>query len=101
LTWSPCSPRPALCYRPLLALLPYLAVKQVTLLGPRTPHQPEKLKKLSKNDCLFTPSISGVNEKYRFVSIAFSIDCTSCTGTCHRFGAVAERGAAKNADFPS
>jgi hypothetical protein len=35
----------------------------VTRLEPRTLHQPEKLKKLSKNDCLFTPSIFPVNEK--------------------------------------
>jgi hypothetical protein len=35
----------------------------VTPLEPRTPHQPEKLKKLSKNDYLFTPSIFPVNEK--------------------------------------
>jgi hypothetical protein len=46
------SPRPALCYRPLPALLLNLAIKKVTRLEPRTPHQPEKLKKLSKNDCL-------------------------------------------------
>src|SRR5438477_13050295 len=44
------SPQPALCYRPLLALLLPLAVQKVTSLEPRTPHQPEKLKKLSKND---------------------------------------------------
>jgi len=34
----------------LLALLLNLATKKVTSLEPRTPHQPEKLKKLSKND---------------------------------------------------
>jgi hypothetical protein len=63
----------------LLALLPDLAVKKVTLLEPRTPHQPEKLKKLSKNDCVFTPSISGVNQKHAFVSIDFSIECRPST----------------------
>jgi len=40
----------------------------VTSLEPRTPHQLEKLKKLSKNDSVFTPSIVYVNEKYGFVS---------------------------------
>jgi hypothetical protein len=40
----------------------------VTWLEPRTPHQPEKLKKLSKNEYGFTPSIFGVNEKYGIVS---------------------------------
>src|SRR6266571_4519906 len=44
------SPQPALCYRPSLTLLPHLEIGKVTPLEPRTPHQPEKLKKLSKND---------------------------------------------------
>jgi hypothetical protein len=52
----------------LLALLPNLAAKKVTSLEPRTPHQPEKLEKLSKNDCFFTPFISAVNEKAQLVS---------------------------------
>jgi hypothetical protein len=65
------SPRPALCYRPLPALHLSLAADVVTWLEPRTRHQPEKLKKLSKNDSLFTLSISGVNEKYAFVSTRF------------------------------
>jgi hypothetical protein len=41
----------------------------VTALEPRTPHQPEKLKKVSKNDSVFTLSIFRVNEKSRAVSI--------------------------------
>ena len=48
--WASRSPRPALCYRPLLAFSPHFAMLRVTELEPRTPHQPEKLKKLSKND---------------------------------------------------
>ena len=48
--WASRSPRPALCYRPLLAFPPHFAMRRVTELEPRTPHQPEKLKKLSKND---------------------------------------------------
>src|SRR2546430_2235211 len=49
------SPRPALCYRPLPALLlsPFCNVQKVTEFEPRTPHQPEKLKKLSKNECVY------------------------------------------------
>jgi hypothetical protein len=47
----------------LLALLPNLSVGKVTTLEPRTSHQPEKLKKLSKNDYLSTLSIFQVNEK--------------------------------------
>ena len=46
--------------RPLLTLFPNLAIREVMALEPRTPHQPEKLKKLSKNDLvvllLFFPS---------------------------------------------
>ena len=42
--------------------------RTVTPLEPRTPHQPEKPKKLSKNDYVFTPSIPAVNKKYAFVS---------------------------------
>src|ERR1700727_2602467 len=48
--WASRSPRPALCYRPLLAFPRSLFSGRVTSLEPRTPHQPEKLKKLSKND---------------------------------------------------
>jgi hypothetical protein len=48
--WASRSPRPALCYRPLLAFPRHFAMLRVTQLEPRTPHQPEKLKKLSKND---------------------------------------------------
>jgi hypothetical protein len=52
----------------LLALLPDLSIQQVTSLEPRTPHQPEKLKKLSKNDYVSTPSIFYVNQKSQLVS---------------------------------
>ena len=48
--WVSRSSRPALCYRPLLAFAPRLSTLSVTQLEPRTLHQPEKLKKLSKND---------------------------------------------------
>jgi hypothetical protein len=48
--WVSRSSRPALCYRPLLAFPTHFAMLRVTALEPRTPHQPEKLKKLSKND---------------------------------------------------
>jgi hypothetical protein len=40
----------------------------VTSLEPRTPHQPEKLKKLSKNEFVFTPFKNIVNRKCGFVS---------------------------------
>src|SRR5271168_2198288 len=73
------SPRPALCYRPLLTLLPNLAIRKVTPLEPRTPHQPEKLKKLSKNDLvvllLFLSSIKNPSPQLS----AFSIECSPFT----------------------
>jgi hypothetical protein len=52
----------------LLALRANLPINPVTSLEPRTPHQPEKLKKLSKNEYVFTPSIFAVNEKLQVVS---------------------------------
>jgi hypothetical protein len=52
----------------LLALLPNLSVEKVTLLEPRTPHQSEKLKKVSKNEYGFTLSIFFVNEKACFIT---------------------------------
>jgi hypothetical protein len=64
----------------LLALLLHLATKKVTSLEPRTPHQPEKLKKVSKNEYVFTPSIAGVNEKAASVTHVFSTECSSSTG---------------------
>jgi len=39
--WASRSPRPALGYRPLLALPPRFSAWRVTSLEPRTPHQPE------------------------------------------------------------
>ncbi len=48
--WASRSSRPALCYRPLLAFSRSFCNGRVTELEPRTLHQPEKLKKLSKND---------------------------------------------------
>jgi hypothetical protein len=60
----------------------------VTSLEPRTPHQPGKLQKLSKNEYLFTLSIFRVNEKRGTVSSDFSIECRWFTGGCSGDGAV-------------
>jgi len=43
----------------------------VTSLEPRTLHQPGKLRKLSKNDYLFTLSSSAVNQNRATLSILF------------------------------
>jgi hypothetical protein len=60
----------------------------VTSLEPRTPHQPGKLEKLSKNDYVFTLFIFGVNKKCGSVSAEFSIECRRFTGGCNKYGAV-------------
>ena len=78
--WVSRSPRPALSYRPSLALRPRFSAWTVTSLEPRTPHQPEKLKKLSKNDYGFTPSIIFVNQKLPRATGVFSIECSQSTG---------------------
>jgi hypothetical protein len=59
----------------------------VTLLEPRTPRQPGKLQKVSKNDYGFTLFVFVVNEKWRIVSSEFSIECGEFTGGCSGFGA--------------
>jgi zinc protease len=78
--WASRSSRPALGYRPLLALPPHFSAGRVTSLEPRTPHQPEKLKKLSQNDYCSTPSIFFVNEKSSLATHVFSIECSQSTG---------------------
>jgi hypothetical protein len=57
----------------------------VTLLESRTLHQPEKLWNVSKNDYVFTPSISIVNENIATLSAAKSIECSSFTAPCRNF----------------
>jgi hypothetical protein len=60
----------------------------VTSLEPRTPHQPGKLQKLSKNDYVFTLFIFTVNENCGNVSAEFSMECRWFTGWCSGVGAV-------------
>jgi hypothetical protein len=55
---------------------------KVTSLDPRTPHQPVKLQKLSKNDYGFTPSKIWVNRKIEIACAVFSIECSWFTGVC-------------------
>jgi hypothetical protein len=61
---------------------------RVTSLEPRTPHQPGKLQKVSKNEYGFTLFSFGVNEKCGIVSSDFSIECREFTGRCSESGAV-------------
>src|SRR5271155_1428910 len=63
-------------------------MQRVTSLEPRTPHQPGKLQKLSKNDYRFTLFIFRVNENCRSLSAEFSIECRRFTGPCSKVGAV-------------
>jgi hypothetical protein len=60
----------------------------VTSLEPRTPHQPGKLQKLSKNDYVFTLFIFRVNGNCKDLSADFSIECKRSTGGCSKYGAV-------------
>jgi hypothetical protein len=53
---------------------------RVTSLEPRTPHQPAKLRNVSKNECLFTPFNFRVNEKLAPISCVESITCMPSTG---------------------
>jgi hypothetical protein len=55
---------------------------KVTSLDPRTPHQPVKRQKLSKNDYGFTPSKILVNRKIKIACAVFSIECSWFTGVC-------------------
>ncbi|MGH9515861.1 MAG: hypothetical protein ACRD3P_09325 [Terriglobales bacterium] len=60
---------------------------KVTSLDPRTPHQPVKLQKLSKNDYGFTPLEFLVNRKIKITCALFSIECSWFTGVCSATGA--------------
>jgi hypothetical protein len=59
---------------------------KVTSLEPRTPHQPGKLQKMSKNEYVFTLLSFRVNKKHQTVSYLFAIECrpstTECSGYC-------------------
>ena len=68
--------------------LRHFAMQRVTSLEPRTPHQPGKLQKLSKNEFVFTPFIFIVNKKGSLVSAGKSIECSPCTGGCRMFCAI-------------
>ena len=66
------SPRPALSYRPSLTLLFYiLQCEKVIALEPRTPHQPEKLKKLSKNESVVLLLFLESTKSMRFYLVCF------------------------------
>jgi hypothetical protein len=66
----------------LLTLLLNLAIKKVTPLGPRTPHQPEKLKKLSKNNLLVLLLFFQSMKNRSLQPHVFSIECSVFTGGC-------------------
>ena len=67
---------------PRLPSLRHFAMQRVTSLEPRTPHQPGKLQKLSKNDFVFTPFIFRVNKKPVLLSSAKSMECRPSTSGC-------------------
>src|SRR5262249_28223864 len=80
---------------PNLLTLRSCRLPKVISLDPRTPHQPEKLQKLSKNDYGFTPSKFWVNGKNEFVCALISIECRTFTGVCSGGGAPLVTGAPK------
>jgi hypothetical protein len=65
-------------------------MRRVTWLEPRTPHQPGKLQKLSKNEVVFTPFIFIVNKKWSLLSTEKSIECRPSTAGCNAFCAACE-----------
>jgi hypothetical protein len=65
-------------------------MQRVTWLEPRTPHQPGKLQKLSKNEFVFTPFIFRVNKKRAVLSAGKSIECRPSTAACRGPGAMCE-----------
>ena len=67
---------------PRLPSLCHFAMQRVTSLEPRTPHQPGKLQKLSKNEFVFTPFIFRVNKKPVLLSSAKSMECRPSTCGC-------------------
>ncbi len=80
-----CSSQPALCYRSLPCLRSLCRETwTVTWLEPRTRHQPEKLQKLPKNECVSTPAGGEVKLFLREISALFSIQCRPSTGACRK-----------------
>jgi|SRR5215469_1010381 len=82
---------------PNLPALRSCLLPKVTSLDPRTPHQPEKLQKLSKNDYGFTPSKFWVNRKSDFLCALISVECSWFTGGCSGSGAAGFESASKRA----
>jgi putative component of membrane protein insertase Oxa1/YidC/SpoIIIJ protein YidD len=78
---------------------------KVILLEPRTPRQPGKLQKLSKNEYVFTLSIYRVKQKAGIASAFNSMNCTRFTGECSEYCAQANeskrRRAEKGTNFPA
>jgi hypothetical protein len=60
-------------------------MQRVTSLEPRTPHQPGKLQKLSKNEYVFTLLISRVNKKHDIASSLLAMECRPSTAMCSRY----------------
>ena len=81
------SPRPALCYRPLLALPRCLCARRlrVTWLEPRTLHQPEKPGTCQRTRMVLRICDCGVNENGVILNRVKSIEYSRFTGRCRIF----------------
>jgi len=77
---------------PHLPSLPHLAMLRVTWLEPRTPHQPEKLQKLSKNESVVLSFIFQSTKNSGLHVVAISAKCGWFTGGCSAGGAGQARG---------
>jgi hypothetical protein len=58
----------------------HLSTNGLIWFEPRTQRQPEKLWKLFKEQCSFTPSEKRVNAKAGILSALFSVECSPFTG---------------------
>src|ERR1700730_6203502 len=91
---SSCSPQPALCYRPSLALSPSFcnAESDFALAADAAPSG--KTSEAVKERVLFTPFIAEVNIEKALLSVEKSIGCTSSTAIwCRPCAAGESRGA--------
>jgi hypothetical protein len=81
---SSCSTRPALCYRPLLTLAPSPCGLECDFAWAPDAAPTGQTSEVVKERVCFTPSISGVNKKHDAQSACKSIECSQCTGGCHK-----------------
>jgi hypothetical protein len=88
---SSCSPRPALCYRPLPAFSPSSCDAESDLARAPDAAPTGKTSEVVKERVCFTPSIFAVNRKCMVACACNSVGCRQFTGGCSRICAGAGR----------